>query len=158
MRSLHRIRQMSVARLRASSRHCCWSVPLLAGLRRHQRPVASDLRFVKGEMRVVLERQSEAVTMGVRSLDPDLVLNTPVEDLVDRLYEKYRVEPVVLDLDHRRSSGATDVSLPFESWSGRTAEVEGTRVEVLLPFSGDGVLLDVRASTFDMNPPRFDEG
>ena len=107
-------------------------------------------------MRVVLERQSEAVTMGVRSLDPDLVLNTPVEDLVDRLYEKYRVEPVVLDLDHRRSSGATDVSLPFESWSGRTAEVEGTRVEVLLPFSGDGVLLDVRASTFDMNPPRFD--
>lgn len=119
--------------------------------------MAPDLRFYKkGQMHALLEHQSEVVSKAVRSLDPDVVLNTPVQDLVELLYEKYRVEPVVLDLAARRSSGAKDVSIPIDSRSGRAIEVDGTRIEVLIPFAGDDILLDIRASTYNMNPPRFD--
>lgn len=119
--------------------------------------MAPDLRFYnRGQMHRLLEHQSEVVSKAVRSLDPDAVLNTPVQDLVEMLYEKYRVEPVVLNLSSRQSSGAKDISIPFDSWGGRTIEVDGTRVEVLIPFTGDEILLDIRASTYNMNPPRFD--
>lgn len=107
-------------------------------------------------MHTLLAHQSEVVSKAVRSVDPDVVLNTPVQDLVEMLYEKYRVEPVVLDLAARHSSGAKDISIPIDSWSGRAIEAEGTRVEVVIPFSGDDILLNIRATTFNMNPPRFD--
>jgi hypothetical protein len=118
--------------------------------------MAPNLRFATGDMHGALERQGEVVAKAVRSLDPDLVLTVPAHDLVERLYEKYRIDPIVLDLENRRSSGAKDVAIPFESWGGRTLDVDGTRVDVVIPFAGDAVLLDIRASTFTMNPPRFD--
>lgn len=115
-----------------------------------------DLRFYKrGDMHALLQQQSEAAASAVRSLDPEVVLNTPVQDLAELLYEKYRVEPVALDLAARRSSGAKDISIPIDSWNGRSIEVSGTRVEVLIPFTGDAILLDIRPSTYSMNPPRF---
>ena len=114
-----------------------------------------DLRFSKGDMHSLLVRQGEAASNAVRSLDPELVLSTPVQDLVERLYEQYRIEPIVLNLDNRTSSGARDVSISVPGWEGRRVEVDGTRVELFIPFSGDEVLLDVRASTWSLNPPRF---
>lgn len=116
-----------------------------------------DLRFYsRGQLHALLEHQTEVTSRAVRSLDPDVVLSTPLQDLVEQLYEKYRVEPIVLDLAARRSSGAKDVSIPFDSWTGRTIDVDGTQVEVLIPFTGDEILLDVRPSTFNLNPPRFE--
>ena len=119
--------------------------------------MAMDLRFYKkGDMHGVLESQSRTVSEAVRTLDPDLVLGTPVQDLADRLFEKYRIEPIELDLEHRQSGGAKDVTIPVDGWSGRTVMVDGTRVEMLIPFEGDEVLLDVRPSTHNLNPPSFD--
>ncbi len=116
-----------------------------------------ELRFYSaGHLPALLERQTEVASRAVRSLDPEVVLSTPLQDLVDLLYEKYRVEPIVLDLASRRSSGAKDVSIPFDSWSGRTIDVDRTRVEVLIPITGDEILLDVSASTSNLNPPRFE--
>lgn len=119
--------------------------------------MAQDLRFYKrGDLHALLQHQGEVVSSAVRSLDPDFVLNTPVQDVVELMYEKYRVEPVVLDLAARRSSGAKDISIPVDGWSGRVIEVDGTRVEVHIPFTGDEVLLDIRPSTYNLNPPRFE--
>ena len=119
--------------------------------------MAPDLRFHNlGNMHALLEHQSEVVAKAIRSLDPDVVLETPVHDLVERLYKKYRVDPIVLDLAARRSTGAKDISIRIDSWSGRTVELDGTRVEVLIPFTGDAILLDIRPSTFNTNPPRFE--
>ena len=65
-----------------------------------------DLKFTKGDMHSLLAHQSEAVTNAVREISPDLVLATPIEDLADALYEKLRVEAIVLHRDRRTSSGA----------------------------------------------------
>ncbi len=117
---------------------------------------APDLRFNKGDLHSLLARQSEVVAEAVRTLDPDTSLVTPVDDLTDQLYERHRVEAIELRLDRRTSKGARDLNLSVESWTGRTVNVDGTRVEILIPFEGDAVLLDIRASTFNYNPPRFD--
>jgi hypothetical protein len=113
-------------------------------------------KFSKGDMRSLLVHQAEAVVNAVREIGPDEVLTTPVEDLADRIYEKLRIEPIVLHHDRRISSGAKDRALTIDSWTGGQVTVDGTRVEVLVPYEGDTVLFDVRASTFNYNPPRFD--
>ncbi len=91
-------------------------------------------------MRPLLEHQSEVVSKAVRTIDPDVVLNTPGADLVNLIYEKYRVEPIVLDLAARRSSGAKDVSIPIDSWSGRGGSravfAAGPRLVSLLALNG----------------------
>ncbi len=114
-----------------------------------------DLKFTKGDMHSLLAQQSEAVANEVREIPPDLVLATPIEDLADALYEKLRVEAIVLHHDRRTSSGAKDLTLALDSWAGGQVKVDGTRVEVLVPFEGDAILFEVRPSTFTHNPPRF---
>ena len=105
-----------------------------------------DLRFAKADMHNVLVQQGKSVADAVRKIDADLVLATPVQDLADRLYEKYRVEPIRLMLDRRTSSGAKDLALRVDSWTGEPITVDGTRVEVLIPFEGDAILFDPRPS------------
>lgn len=107
-------------------------------------------------MHSLLAHQTEAVVNAVHEIGPDEVLTTPVDDLADRIYEKLRVEPIVLHHDRRVSSGAKDRALTIDSWTGGQVTINGTRVEVLVPYEGDTVLFDVRASTFNYNPPRFD--
>ena len=106
-------------------------------------------------MHATLAGQRSRVSEAVRALNPDRVLTTPIEDLAEELYEQFRIEPIVLDLQNRTSTGAKDVTLTLDSWTGDRVKVDGTRVEVLVPFRGDPVLFDVQASTFTYNPPRF---
>ena len=107
-------------------------------------------------MHAALMGENETVSEAVRAIDPDTVLLTPVADLVGEFYERFRVNPVELKLEERTSSGAKDLTIRIDGWSGRQVNVDGTRVEILIPFSGDAVLLDVRPSTFTLNPPRFE--
>lgn len=107
-------------------------------------------------MHSLLAAQSEAVAKAVREIDPDVVLATPVDDLADRIYDKLRVEPLILHHDQRTSTGAKDRTLTIDSWTGGQVKIDGTRVEVMVPYEGDTVLFDVRSSTYNLNPPRFD--
>lgn len=119
---------------------------------------SADLRFAKGYMHAALTRQSEEAAAAVRTLDADTVLSTPLEDLVDQLTQRFIVNPITLHLDRRTSPGAKDAPVRVEGWSGRSVEVDGTRIEVHIPFDGDPVLLDIRASASTLNPPRFGVG
>ena len=116
----------------------------------------SDRRFSKDDMHAALMDQNETVSEAVRTIDPDTVLLTPVADLVGEFYERFRVNPVELKLEEQTSSGAKDLTIRIDDWSGGQVNVDGTRVEILIPFSGDTSLLDVRPSTSTSNPPRFE--
>ena len=105
----------------------------------------SDLRFSKDDMHAALMDQNETVSEAVRTIDPDTVLLTPVADLVGEFYERFRVNPVELKLEERTSSGAKDLTIRTDDWSGGQVNVDGTRVEILIPFSGDTVLRNVAA-------------
>ena len=86
----------------------------------------SDLRFSKDDMHASLMDQNETVSKAVRTIDPDTVLLTPVADLVGEFYERFRVNPVELKLEERTSSGAKDLTIRTDDWSGRQVNVDGT--------------------------------
>ena len=107
-------------------------------------------------MHSLLTHQANVVTDAVRQVSPDVVLGTPVADLADLLYNTHCVEPIVLHLDRRTSTGAKDLDLSVDSWRGGQVKADGTRIEVLIPYDGDQILFDIQASHFTHNPPRFD--
>ena len=107
-------------------------------------------------MHAVLANQTKEVMNAVRRLEPDRVLSVPVADLVADVYQKFCVNRLELRWDDRTSSGVNDAHVSVGGWGGASVEVDGSRVEVLVPFDGDAVLFDVQPSTFTMNPPRFD--
>src|SRR5437660_307271 len=87
------------------------------------------------------------------------LLNTGTERLLDYFEEKYRAEipelnepgavfdqqETQIDVRHDGMRAVTDRSRP--------ALVAGTRYEFAVPFTGDAVLFNMRASTSSINPP-----
>lgn len=115
-----------------------------------------ELRFYKGDMHSLLTRQTAVVAEAVRTLPADQVLAVPIADLADQLYERHRVEPIDLQVESRTSRGAQDLTLSVDDWTGRRVNIDGSRVEIQIPFEGDAVLFDVKASRSTLNPPRFE--
>jgi hypothetical protein len=114
------------------------------------------LRFNKGSMHETLQAQLAKALEAAQSVPPDKVLRTPVPDVVDELFDAYVVNLIELHNDQRSSDGASDIEISFDSYSGRTVKVPGTRVAIRIPFDGDKVLFDIAPSTYTFNPPRFD--
>ena len=105
-------------------------------------------------MHSVLAHQTDAAKETVSKISPDTVLSTPVADLAESVFRRDCIEPIVLHMDRRSSNGAKDVTIAVQGFDG-PIKVAGTRVEVLIPFTGDVGLFDVRPSTRTLNPPRF---
>jgi hypothetical protein len=81
------------------------------------------------------------------------VLSIPAEDLIEEVFEAYRADPIVLDVDAMTSPGATDTTVLVPGFD-RQVPVDGTAVEWHVPFNGDELLFQVRPSSFSLNPPR----
>lgn len=107
-------------------------------------------------MTPLLEKQASLAAEAVRTIDADIVLETPLEDLAEQLLEKYLIEPIRLDHERVTSSGAKDVTLNARSMWGGDLAVDGTRVELFIPFDGEAVLFDVQPSSYTFNRPQFE--
>lgn len=114
-----------------------------------------DLLFNSGHLEAALDEQQSKVFAKVRKIDADRVLSTPVEDLVDEIFNEFVVNPIEVDLDARSSPGVKDAPMQVEGYD-RVITVEGSRVELHLPFNGDSDLFKLRPSQFTMNPPRLE--
>lgn len=51
-----------------------------------------ELLFTKYDLMLVIQRHQEEVEKEVAKIDPDGLLNTPVEDLASYIEEKYRLD------------------------------------------------------------------
>ena len=114
----------------------------------------SDLLFYPGDLSATLRAHREKALAAARKIPANRSLKVPIEDLVEELYDEYRVTPVELDLDAARSSGAKDKEVTVGGWDGQRVDVPGTRVEWRIPFAGDSNLFKLRPSQFTLNPPR----
>jgi len=113
-----------------------------------------DLRYSKGVLSAVISGHNQTISDKVRGLDPERVLSTPVQDIVEDLYADFVINPIELHVDRMVTSGAVDAPVKVPG-SRRTVEVDGTRIEFRIPFLGDKDLFDLRPSTFTLNPPQF---
>ncbi|MGI8757543.1 MAG: hypothetical protein ACR2MB_17130 [Acidimicrobiales bacterium] len=114
-----------------------------------------DLLFSADALDAALDIHREKAAEFIRRIDPDRILSTPVEDLVDEVLEEFLVDPIELQVDRRSSPGVKDAPVTVEGY-GRMIEVPGPRVELHVPFDGDAELFKLRPNPYTMNPPRVE--
>lgn len=115
--------------------------------------------FTKYDLGSSLDSQRQKMLDEIAKYPANELLNTGTERLLDYFEEKYRAgipeldesnavfdqQEAQIDVRHDRMRAVTDRSRP--------ALVPGTRYEFSIPFAGDAVLFDMRASTYSHNPP-----
>jgi hypothetical protein len=120
---------------------------------------SGELLFTKYDLRGSLDSQRQKMLDEIAGYPTNELLNTGTERLLDYFEEKYRAEIPELD-----ESGAvfdqqeTQIDVRND-WGravmdrSRPALAPGTRFEFSIPFTGDAVLFDMRASTSSFNSP-----
>lgn len=110
-------------------------------------------------MRAVMENQERQIREEISSYDPNRLLNTPDEDIIEYLYNKLNINPIVLledqiyvDQDETQIDVSRDHSRSIYDRS-RPFYITGTAIILVVPFTGDSVLFRCRPSTFNFNPP-----
>jgi hypothetical protein len=118
--------------------------------------------FSKVDWFSVEEHQKKTMIEEISRLESNRLLNSSITDLCDYFEEKYRIDvPVLLEdkivvdqqetkidvsQDHRRA--IRDRSRPFY--------IDGTQIEVMVPFEGEAEVFTIQPTSFTLNPPAAD--
>lgn len=121
-----------------------------------------NLLFNEGDLHGILDNQIRQITEKVNSIPKDQFLASPEEDLVEHIYGQLHIEPLVLyedSMEMEQHETQIDVSgyrdrNPFGD-SGPII-VQGIRVVVSVPFTGEPVLWKMRPNSYQSVFPRAD--
>jgi hypothetical protein len=115
--------------------------------------------FNGGYLSQALDHQLEQARTKVRQMPKQRVLEATEDELVAELVDEYRVEAPVFQMEQRHvSQQETQMDVRHE-WQravhdrSRPALIPAVRVTMEVPFTGDGQVFKLRASTFSMSPP-----
>ncbi|MEY9109331.1 hypothetical protein ABH999_005527 [Bradyrhizobium yuanmingense] len=118
-----------------------------------------DLLFCKVSMHDVMHHQEQAAMAAPASINDNVILNTPTDDLVEQLLERFRLDVPVLERENAEadhSEGPVEVYDAFSrDYGGRNVHrtVQGSIIELKVPFSGDKEFFRIQPTTFDSAPP-----
>jgi hypothetical protein len=113
--------------------------------------------FADGDSYGTFRNCSEKVCSEIKSLDNDYVLKASQVDLEEYYLAQGRLEPLILHSDQhyieKNEPTQIDVSRDFRRgrFPGERPIVQGTRLEIAIPFEGDPMLWKVRPSTFTLS-------
>jgi hypothetical protein len=119
-----------------------------------------DYLFVSSDLRSDLENHERELMQRIHSMDPDELLSSPLDDLVEHFLEDYRVAVPVLQYDHisvTQGEARVDVSQDRGRYirdPNRPFYLTGTEVTFFVPFEGDANLFSCAASSRTTNPPK----
>ncbi|MCE1244865.1 hypothetical protein [Oryzomicrobium sp.] len=108
------------------------------------------------------QNQCQELAKEIDSINGDRLLNTSVDDLCDYFEKKYKIEiPTLKQEDIVADQRETKIDVSgdprrYFSNSGQPSYVNGTIVEISVPFEGDGRAFKVQPTTYTMSPPRAD--
>tara|TARA_B100002003_G_scaffold122418_1_gene112981 strand:- start:612 stop:1862 length:1251 start_codon:yes stop_codon:yes gene_type:complete len=121
-----------------------------------------ELLFNKYSWFSVEQNQITQLKDEVANFHADRLLNTSVDDLCQYFIDKYRIDVPILKFneivaDQRETK--VDVSNDYRYFgdrSGQPVRVDGSTVEITVPFQGDREVFNVQPTTYSLNPPRAD--
>jgi hypothetical protein len=122
----------------------------------------SDLLFSGHNMHDVMRAHQQHATDAPKTMDDDLLLNTPTEDLVEQIWKRWHLEIPVLDaenavLDHKE--GNIQVYDTYQSFGGGgPTTIHGNILELTVPFIGDKDFFSIQPTQFNLSPPRASVG
>ncbi len=117
------------------------------------------LLFSGQDLSQILRATAKGMLDEVGSLEANRLLNTATEDLRDYLIEKFKVTPITLLLEQWSVDShevKVDVRYDQARWiedTSRPVLIAGERVEVRVPFDGEGDLFYARPSTWSSTSP-----
>lgn len=111
----------------------------------------SDYDLVQG-LRAERERAREKIA----KLPADIVLTHPLDVLRDEIVEEFGDEELVFLFEEAYATPPEDVDIDasYKPIYAGGSTVPGTRIQVRVPFRGNANLLQMRASSYSLNPPR----
>ncbi|HEX5375857.1 MAG TPA: hypothetical protein VFW48_06840 [Solirubrobacterales bacterium] len=120
------------------------------------------LLFYDGELRPSLEAHRRKMLAEIDGASEEYLLNTDIDEWVDYLVGEYSVESPTLMADEMEVEDQGEISVDVSheymrraiSNPHEPAYVRGRRVLLSIPYTGDGMLFKLQASTRTMNPPR----
>jgi hypothetical protein len=92
--------------------------------------------FYKADINAVTDAQLRNATNEIQRIDPDRLLNTPVDGLIAYIATKYRIEVPVL---HREQAALDEPQETFVEVNdyGRQIRIPATLVTLTVPFDGE---------------------
>jgi hypothetical protein len=116
-----------------------------------------ELLFFKYDIMSTMEEHRKKASQLVQQINGNALLNTPTEDIVADIFAQVRFDIPVLHrnqahVDQREAQ--VQVRDYFSRGYDGVRQVEGTMVELLVPFTGDKDFFFIRPTTYDTGPPR----
>ncbi len=113
----------------------------------------SRLLATSGTLADVLGQTVQAVTQRLQNWNPDELLNTPVDDVVEYLVDEGSVRCPQLRVGDAYQLDSEEVDQEFEDF-GRRLTRRVVRLVLVVPFDGDKDVFTLRADMFSMAPPQ----
>src|SRR5439155_8228088 len=95
----------------------------------------NEILFYKADISTVMDAQLRNATGEIQQIDPDRLLNTPVDDLVAYIAAKYRIEVPVLHRDRALLDEPQETFIEVSDY-GRLSRIPATLVTLMVPFDG----------------------
>lgn len=112
-----------------------------------------DYLFSKIDLHSVTLNQDKKLSLEISNLSQDQILRTVESELVEYFFSKYKINPIVLDLENI-TIDPTEIDIdvsqdPMRAVFDRSrpAYVRGNRIQYFIPYSGDKELFFCRPST-----------
>ena len=119
-----------------------------------------DLLFFKYDWSGTRDATLRAMRAKIDEIESNRLLNTSVQDLCLFFVQEYRIDvptlnknAITVDQRETRIDVSTD-RLRHVVDRSRPFYIDGTAIEVDLPFIGDASMFHVKPSTYTLNPPR----
>ena len=113
--------------------------------------------FTNGDTFTSFRNLIDSVVSEINSLDNSYVLKASQSELEEHFVDKVLIEPLVLHVENRyiknQSGTKIDISRDFRRglFPDERITVQGTKIDIAIPFEGNSDLWKIRASTFSLS-------
>lgn len=110
--------------------------------------------FSEGDTHATFRNIVDSAAKEIMSLDNEYVLKASQAELESHFIEKVTIEPLVLHTDQRyiKNQSGTQIDVSHDirrgGFRGEHIAVRGTQIEIAIPFEGNQMLWQIRASTW----------
>ncbi|WP_160316996.1 hypothetical protein, partial [Ardenticatena maritima] len=115
--------------------------------------------FSKVDWFSVKEHQKNEMLEEIKNYNANKLLNTPIDDLAEYFKKKYWIDVPILHEDKivaDQREVQVDVSrdpMRFIRDRSKPFYIQGTEIEIIIPFEGDAEAFNIQPSTFTLSPP-----
>ena len=121
-----------------------------------------NLLFYEGDLHGTLDSQTRQISEKVNAISKDQFLSTPEEDLIEHLCSQLHIEPLELHEDSMEME-QQEVQIDVSGYRDRNPfgdrgaiNVQGIRIVISVPFTGESVLWKLRPNSYQSVFPRAD--